>query len=133
MQGRIDSWTRLQEHNLHFACRSRAHCHQHVLDSGRPDVHPTQDEQVIGAPDAADAYTRTTTNTGISPDYHTITRAEPNEGDAFTVYMREDQFTLHFWPIKWQGLRGLRVNHLENGEVGSRVMHATAWIVVAGS
>src|SRR5690348_4875266 len=98
MQRRIDPRARLHQHNLYLTCRSRAHRHQYILNSGRPHIHPTQDEQIVRASNAADARTCTSTHTRIRPDNHTITCAESHERYAFTVDVCEDHFTLYFWP-----------------------------------
>src|SRR5579885_766441 len=47
--------TRLRQHDLHLARCTRTHPHQYVLDGARPDIHAAQDQQVVGAPGAAQA------------------------------------------------------------------------------
>src|SRR5256714_10720248 len=132
MQGWVNAWAGLRQHNLHLARRARTHRHQYVLDGGRPDVHTAQDQQVVGAPDAADAYTCAATDAGVRPDYHAVARAEAHKRDALTVDMREDHFTLHFGAIKRQGLPSLRIDDFEDSEVGSQEMHAVALIAIGG-
>src|SRR5256885_641391 len=132
MQGWVNARAGLRQHNLHLACRARTHRHQYVLDGGRPDVHTAQDQQVVGASDAADAHTRAATDAGVCPDYHAVARAEAHKWDALAVDMREDHFALHFGAIKRQGLPCLRVDDFEDSEVRSQEMHAVALITIGG-
>src|SRR5712691_5286108 len=132
MQGWVNARSGLRQHNLHLTRSARAHRHQHVLDGGRPDVHAAQDQQVVGAPDAADTHTRAAAHTGVSPDYYAITRAETHKRDALAVDMREDHFALYFRAIKRKGLTCLRVDDFEDSEVGSQEMHAVALVTVGG-
>src|SRR5205807_8363884 len=96
LHGWVNARARLRQHNLHLARRARTHRHQYVLDGRRPDVHAAQDQQVVGAPDAADAHTRAATDAGVGPDYHAVARAEAHKRDALAVDMGEDHFALHF-------------------------------------
>src|SRR3989440_2482350 len=132
MQGWVNARAGLRKHNLHLARRARTHRHQYVLDGRRPAIHTSQDQQVVGAPDAADAYTCAATDAGVCPDHHAVARAEAHKRDALTVDMREDHFALHFGAIKWQGLPSLRVDDFEDSEVGSQEMHAIALITIGG-
>src|SRR5947207_6544314 len=132
MQGWVNARAGLRQHNLHLSRRARTHRHQYVLDGGRPDIHTAQDQQVVGASDAADAHTRAATDTGVRPDHHAVARAETHKRDALAVDMCEDHFALHFGAIKRQGLPCLRVDDFEDSEVGSQEMHAVALITIGG-
>src|SRR5437763_12252159 len=130
MQRWVNPRAGLRQHYLHLARCARTHRHQYVLDGGRPDIHTAQDQQVVGAPDAADAYTCAATDAGVRPDYHAVARAEAHKRDALAVDMREDHFALHFGAIKRQGLPCLRVDDFEDSEVGSQEMHAVALVAI---
>src|SRR5579875_2511183 len=132
MQGWVNARAGLRQYNLHLACCTRTHCHQHVLDSRRPDIHPTQDQQIIGAPDAADAHAGAATDTGVCPDHHAVARAEAHQRDALAVDVGEDHFALHLRSVKWQRCSRLRVDDFEDGEIGSQEMHAVTLVTVGG-